>query len=230
MQSRLCSIAVLSQSSNIIGLFDIYRIHQGEQRLVWIRPKRVRLANNIEPHALLSIDPTVEISDAEHIQLFTGSALRINQNGDVDSNSITEALLLRVSYIVSFWEHVEEYPLYTINPDYMLPWNQTLHTSNTLFHVYQRSQRQFRLQNIPITPSYIAMTSNLILEMPTSPIQRELSHDVCPITLDTLTPETAYWTPCGHPFSSALERALSEDPRCPLCRTHCYFSECTCPG
>lgn len=229
MQSRLCSIAVLSQSSNIIGLFDIYRIHIGAQRLVWIRPKRVRLANHIEPHALLSVDSTVEVTNAEHIQLFTAPALRLDQNGNVDPNSVTEAILLRVSYMVSFWEHVEEYPLYTINPDYMLPWNQTLHTSNTMFHVYQRSQRQFRLQNIPITPSYMAMTSNLILEMPTPHARRELNNDVCPITLDTLTPATTYWTPCGHPFSRALERALSEDPRCPLCRAHCYFAECTLP-
>ena len=231
MQSRLPerSIAVLSQSSNMIGLFDIYRIHQGTQILVWIRPKRVRLADRSEPHALLSVDPTVELNDVEHVQIFTGPALRIDPNGNVDPNSVTEAIFLRISYTVSFWEHVEEYPLYTINPDYMLPWNQTLHTSNTLFHVYQRSQRQFRLQNIPITPSYMAMTSNLILEMPGSPTRRELNNDVCAITLETLTPETTYWTPCGHPFSRALERALSEDPRCPLCRAHCYFSECTLP-
>ena len=225
MNSRLplSSIAILSQSSNIIGLFDFYRIHQGGEPLVWIRPSSV--SGRAQPQMLLYLDTMTGMNVIERIRLFTSSVLRLTPNGDVDSNSITEASLTRISYTVSFFNNSEEYPLYTINPDNMLPWNQTLHTSNTLLHI--QAHRHYRLQNVPMTPSYMAISSNPLLHLPNRPSRR--ANDVCPITLDTLTPATTYWTPCGHSFSSAIQRALDEDPRCPLCRTNCYFEECARP-
>jgi hypothetical protein len=227
MNSRL-PIAVLSQSSHTIGLFDLFRIHQTDaQDVTWIAPKRMAIQEWIRPSALISLDIRIHSNTSESIRLLSAPTLRLAPNGHITPNDIIPATLVRLSYNVSLWEHIDEYPLFSVFPDTSLQWNQTVRTTNPFLHIHQL--RHYRLQNIPLTPSYMAFTTNPIIQTRTCVPPRELCDDVCPITLEVLVPGTTYWTPCGHPFSEALERALATDPRCPMCRAHCYFSECVLP-
>jgi hypothetical protein len=231
MNSRLpvSSIAILSQSSHTIGLFELFRIHQGDAPMItWVRPKRIELEAWIRPQAILGMDYRFISNNSETIQMLTSPILRLATDGTVSPNSVIEANMVRLSYNVSFWEHMDQYPLYTIYPDDTLPWSQTVRTASSFLHIQQQPQRHLRLQQIPFTPSYMAFASSSV-HTPAVPVRRELVDDVCPITLEPLSATTAYWTPCGHPFSAAIQRALSEDPRCPMCRAICYFSECLPP-
>jgi len=222
------SIAVLAQTSLTIGLFDYYRIVQSDDSVVtWIKPTQNPLAAWVRPRTLISLNTRTEPNRSETVHLITSPVLRFAVDGTIDSSYISNAVLHRLNYNVSFYENDREYSLYTVTPDYFLPWCFTFHTSNTLLHIQQRPTTHFRLQNVPVTPAYMAFVGGSALELPVLRDHTALKDDdVCPITLEVLTKETVYWTPCGHGFSIAIQRALDEDPRCPLCRAICYFSEC----
>lgn len=231
MNSRL-PIAILSQSSHSIGLFDLFRIHQGDtQDVTWIAPKRMPIQDWVRPVALISLDIHIHSNSSESIRLFSAPTLRLTSEGNIAPNDIVSASLIRLSYNVSLWEHMDEYPLFSVFPDTTLQWNQTVRTSNPFLHIQQQPVRHYRLQHIPYTPSYMAFSTNPVLQAAHAVVPpRELCGDLCAITLEPLVLGTTYWTPCGHPFSAALEYALANDPRCPLCRANCYFAECVLPA
>jgi len=230
MLSALQPLAILSQSSLTIGLFDYYRIaQQSSPDVLWIKARYDAITEWVRPRAILQHNHYQNGSRAEAVQLLTSSAIRTTPSGEVDLAYTTAAVLMKLAYTVRFFENTTAYPLYTLTPDYPLPWNLTLHTSNTLYHVQQIPQRHWRLQNIPFTPSYMALISDADVTSAVrvvKPVAVEAG-DTCAITLEPLLGGPVYYTPCGHPFSPAIEQALYADPRCPICRASCYFAECT---
>jgi len=222
-------VAILSQTSLTIGLFEYYRIVQSVGSVItWIKPTQNPLSAWVRPRTLVT--PAYYGTDiSETLNIFCDPTIRLNTIGEFDTSYIHTAVLHKLSYNVSFYENDREYPLFTVTPDDFLPWNFTFHTSNTIRHIQQQPMRHYRLQNIPLTPTYMAFltsTANIVDPSIVHPRPVLKDDDICPISLELLTKETVYWTPCNHGFSLAIKRALEEDPRCPLCRAICYFSEC----
>ena len=193
-------VGILEQQNHCIGLFEILRIQQmrdsNVERIVWIRSVVSPFSNWVIPRAQLISDPFVFGPNSEAIDLLCGDSLRFNENGQIHRHLISLASLTRIPYNVSFWEHTDNYPVYTLYPDNRLPWD-------------------FTVRSHYIPPQQNRVEEPVRVERRT----RRLSVDaVCPITLEPLSVDDAVWTPCGHAFSSALYRALAIDARCPMCR------------
>ena len=237
MGSRLIptTIAVLSQTTYTIGLFDVYEITpETEERVVWIRARIY--TDGVQPQALLSLDNNAYYTQQASVRVFTNTQLTLLPSGHIDPQHLFEAMFIRLPYNVTLYTLGNRYPLFSVSPDTLLPWSTTQTAGSRILFLNNIEYRHSGLQSnpsMPIVPGnfYTPLFSPSSEEtrVPVAPVPptRSLSSmDACPITLETLTTATAYWTPCGHVFSGAIERALKGDPRCPLCRAPCLFSEC----
>ena len=197
-------IAILAQNGNVIGLFEHLRIHQDIREIHLFRYTRNLFANRPMPVARLAEEVYSTGPVSNTITALTSPNIVLNQDGMIQENSTTTCSLIRIPYVASYLELMDIYPVYTLNPDHFLPWNRTMTTS---MHTIPRrviNQRHFRLQNTLV---------------PRTNIPRVLAADArCPITLESLTSDIAYWLPCSHVFSDAILQAVDLDPRCPLCR------------
>jgi hypothetical protein len=216
MNSRLSepTVAILSQTSQTIGLFDIVRIIQADdaQCVTWLKPKRGLFEAWVAPHATLAPDPILYTFASEHILGLGSDNLHLTHTGRIQESRLHSASLTRVPYIVQFWEDLDCYPVYTLFPDTFLQWSRTIQSA-----VYSPRMRS-PLASPQISP---------VAARRRRAVPRELSADAqCAITLEPLLLADAYWTPCGHAFSIALVHALERDKRCPLCRAVCSWEEC----
>ena len=228
-------IAILSQNSRNIGLFDHVRITEDSDTDPWptsmslFKPYTSPLTQFVRPRAALEYDHSNTGAHIEHVD----AILQHNHWADADTIFLHNVMLYKLPFIVSFWESSDSYPVYTMTPDYILPWSSTLTSDVVLptLAIYQPSH--YRLQTIPtlLIPSpQISPRSPQSPRSPRKTFRKVLStSSVCPITLGPLIMNETYWTPCGHAFSSAIEEALRRDPRCPMCRQSCEFRHCGVP-
>jgi hypothetical protein len=204
-------IAILAQNGNSIALFEHLRINQNTQEVHLFRSTHNPLATWVAPRARLAEELFSSGPVSNTIVTFTAPNLVFNQNGAIDGNLTTNTVLTRIPYVVSLWEHMDLFPVFTLMPDNFLPWNRTL-ISNIYMPRRTLNVNHFLLQNSPV---------------PTI-TDRTLADDAqCPITLEHLTVDIAYWLACGHVFSDAIFHAVDIDPRCPLCRRATSINDIT---
>ena len=228
--SRL-TIAVLSQNNRTIGLFEHIRVTTMNgsfmNNISYFKPSNNPIQQFVGARVVIEYDMDNNEVHTEHIgvAIYNINELIVNEPMPI---AIQTATLFRLPFQASFWETEEHYPVYTMNPDYLLPWGSTLvcMTQMPAFTTYQH--RHYRLQTTPVSsppPSPQASPRRV------GTMKRTLSSTaVCPITLGSLTMGSVFWTPCGHAFSSAIEEALRRDPRCPMCRSGCRFKDCAVPS
>jgi hypothetical protein len=199
--------AILSQSTNMIGLFEIHTfVEASNETITWITPRNSPFAYFVRPHAILSHDPQLPtVSDPVHIRLLAADFMRMNPFGRIYPELLTNAFMRRLPYVVSFWEQFDVVPVYAISPDTNLPWTSTIRCAVTAPAAVDECWP-------------VEAEQELELLLP--------ADATCPITLDGLIAGSAWRTPCGHYFSVALAQALEADPRCPLCRAACRFEDC----
>lgn len=228
LDSRL-TVAILSQNNRNIGLFEHVRIidQMSVHSVSYFKPHNGALAQFVRPRAELSYDSEYNsVMSTEHLNV----VLQYNMPLAIDEHvplQVQSVMIYRLPFQVRFWEDNAEYPVYMMNPDYILPWDRTVATVVSLPSMITYQPSHYRLQESP-TPS--PQCSPKSPQRTSFPIKRSLSTNaVCPITLTSLSMSSVYWTPCGHAFSSAIEEALRRDSRCPLCRRRCRFKDCTLP-
>ena len=238
MNSRLSepTIAILSQTSPTIGLFDIVRIFQGDEThcVTWLKPRRGLYEAWVSPRALLAPDPVLFTFSSEHILGLGSDVLHLTQSGRIHSADLHSASMTRVPYVVQFWEGMDFFPVYTLYPDTFLQWQHTVHTA---VHYARHRSPLVSHQFSPLSPmSPVSSVSPGFSGgvRGRAPRRRVEPHALspgsqCAITLEPLTVAAAYWTPCGHAFSIAVAQALDNDARCPLCRAPCTFEDCSPP-
>lgn len=198
MNSRLRSIAIISDNGGRVGLFDYTVITQlnstNYERIYWIRKKHIPYIHYSQSHASLhAIDSTLNI---QTIKCLSNDTMQLDTSGCIYPNQLYNARLTQLPFVVHFDGIIQSYPVYKIQPDTYLPWNFTIVDLVSPISMRQRPQRRLS------------------------------ASATCPITFESLTSDTVYWTPCGHAFSIAIAQALENDPRCPLCRAECTFSDC----
>lgn len=202
-------IAILAQNGNSIALFEHLRINQTTQEVHLFRSTHNPLTAWVAPRARLAEELFSNGPVSNTIVTFTAPSLVFDQNGSIDSNLTTNTVLTRIPYVVSLWEQMGLYPVFTLMPDNFLPWNRTL-ISNLYIPRRTLNINHYRLQNSPAP----TLTDKI------------LADDArCPITLEPLTADIAYWLACGHAFSDAILQAVEIDPRCPLCRRAASISD-----
>jgi hypothetical protein len=231
-------IAILSQNSRNIGLFEHVRITEDSDTDPWpmvmslFKPYTSPLTQFVSPRVAVEYDHYTTGPHVEHLD----AIVQHNNWESADTVFLNNVMIHRLPFLASFWESSEAYPVYTMTPDYILPWNLTLTSSVVLptFAVQQHSH--YRLQTTPVLLIPSPQVSPESVPSPHSPrsprrtFRKILStSSVCPITLGPLIMNETYWTPCGHAFSSAIEEALQRDPRCPMCRQPCEFRHCGKP-
>ena len=231
--SRL-TIAILSQNNRNIGLFEHVRVSETlgswQNTISYFQPYNNGLQDFVSPRAELTYDTDHNSIHTEHIGVV------VNTEGVLTNESrpiaIQTATLFRLPFRACFWETHEEYPVYAMNPDYLLPWGTTVTSIAHLPTIVSPVVNHYRLQTSPLSSPRSPQSSPQCSPRRTaSTIKRTLSTTaVCPITLGALSMATVYWTPCGHAFSSAIEEALRRDPRCPMCRHGCRFKDCAIPA
>lgn len=231
MDSRL--LAILRQDNQQIGLFDPLRIHQEfqgvPQHIYWFRPKHSVLESFVSSRPVLSPDPLTFTIQSQPILVLDAERPILNHYGAIRRDQLYNSTLIRIPYVVQFWEDTDFVPVYTLFPDHSLPWHRTLRSSVQVgFPVTRPFQQSFqRSYVVSGTTGYMnsvtasSQTPISLPDLPSLPAEA-----VCPITLETLTPSTVYWTPCQHAFSIAILQALELDPRCPLCRRYCSADDC----
>ena len=229
MESGL--LAILRQDNQQIGLFDPLRIHQEirglSHQILWLRPKHRAMGTLVSIRPVLTPDPVFFTIEVESLPVLDAERPVFNRWGAIELDHVIQSTLTRIPYVVQFWEDSEFVPVYTLFPDYALPWNRTLRSAVSL-----PTHRPFEAVSVPrlrderptapgSTASRPADWPVPLTELPPLPADA-----ICTITLDPLTVDTVYWTPCAHPFSVAILHALELNPRCPLCRRPCYASDC----
>lgn len=207
MNSRLNGIAIVSEHSGRIGLFDLHVFTQLNnlnvyERIHWIHKKHMHFIQFAGARAILRNDFDI-LQDPEIIHCISHTNVRLDSLGRMYPNQIYIAELRRLPLRVSFWENYDNFPVYSLSPDIYLPWNQTI-------------------VDVCVIPNLNPVRRRRILSLP--------EEATCAITLEELTPQTAFMTPCGHAFSIAIAQALENDPRCPLCRAACTFYDCIRPA
>jgi hypothetical protein len=208
MNSRLNGIAILSEHSGRIGLFEYHVVTQLNnlnvyERIHWIHKKYTPIIQFVGARALLRNDNDNDSTlNTQHIRCVSQDNFHLDSVGRMYPNQIYTADLLRLPLRVSFWENFGDFPVYKLTPDIYLPWDTTIVDILQWPYIVPRRQRAF-------------------LSLP--------ADATCAITFEDLTLETAFFTPCGHAFSIAIAQALENDPRCPLCRTACTFEDCIRP-
>jgi hypothetical protein len=237
MDSRL--LAILRQDNQQIGLFDPLRIHQEfqgvPQHIYWFRPKHSVLETFVSSRPVLSPDPVTFTIQSQPIMVLDAERPILDHYGAIRRDQLYNSTLVRIPYVVQFWEETDYVPVYTLFPDNSLPWHRTLrssvHLSSPITRPFQQSFQRSPLRSVTTNSvtSYASSASSASASSQT-PILHDLPSlpaDVaCPITLETLTVSTVYWTPCQHAFSIAILQALELDSRCPLCRRYCSAEDC----
>ena len=228
-------IAILSQNSRNIGLFEHVRITEESDTDPWptsmslFKPYTSPLTQFVRPRASIEHDHSTMGTHIEHVD----AIVQHNQWADADTIFLHNVMMYKLPFIVSFWESSDSYPVYTMTPDYILPWSSTLTSSVVLPTLAFHQPSHYRLQTSPALLIPSPQDSPRSPQSPRSPrktFRKVLStSSVCPITLGPLIMNETYWTPCGHAFSSAIEEALRRDPRCPMCRSRCEYRQCTIP-
>jgi hypothetical protein len=226
MNSRLV-VGIIAQQSYTIGLFEIFFLVQPDrrERIAWIKPYRSPFSEWVRPQAVMEEDPELPTMIRESVDLLTADFLRTDRAGRV--HSLIPAVLLRIPYVVSFWEQTDLFPVFSLYPDYGLPWAYSVRAPIRVPQLLRQRPRDlvFRpaaaMPRLPFVPA-------------TAPIRTAvvgvLEEDaICPISMEPLTAAEAVWTPCGHAFSCLLAHALERDPRCPLCRAPCEYTDCAHP-
>lgn len=233
MDSSRLTLAILSQNNRTIGLFEHVRIDDTvwSHSISYFNPCNSPLQQFVRPRAELIYDTEQDGIHSENL----GVVVQNNEGFTVQGpqpHAIQMATLFRLPFRASFWETLEDYPVYALNPDYLLPWMSTVTSVTHLPGLTTYEPSHYRLQASPLSsPRYSQPSSPRSPKRNVSSMKRTLSTTaVCPITLGALSMTTVYWTPCGHTFSSAIEEALHRDPRCPMCRRACRFSECVLPN
>ena len=233
LDSRL-TLAILSQNNRNIGLFEHVRIDDEESihSISYFKPHNGPLAQFVRPRAELSYDGEYNsVMSTEHLDVVLQYNIPTGFHEPIPLQ-IQSVILYRLPFQVKFWEGNTDYPVYMMNPDYILPWDRTVSTIVHLPNMTTYEPRHYRLQMSPASsPQYSPQYSPKSPQRSGFPIKRTLSTSaVCPITLTALSMASVFWTPCGHAFSSAIEEALRRDPRCPMCRRRCRFNDCTLPA
>lgn len=218
-----CYIGIAAQQEYVVGLFELVRIHQvgheSSDSVCWIRPFHSPLSDWVRPIATFENDMTIFSTQQTQIEFVTGNTLRLNREGRISTNLCTPGNLTRIQYTVRFWEESDHYPVFSLFPDRMLPWQQTVRCA------FRLPLPDWRM--LPVRPT--RDQTQPIRQISNRP--RRLSVDtICPISLESLTMEEAYWLPCGHAFSSAIYHAIGGDARCPLCRSDCELTEIDPPS
>ena len=225
MNSRLI-VGIIAQQSYTIGLFEIFFLVQPDrrERIAWIKPHRSPFSEWVRPQAVMEEDPELPTMIRESVDLLCADFLRMDRAGRVSSTALTPATLLRIPYLVSFWEQTDLFPVFTLYPDHRLPWSYTTRAPISVPHVRPRA-----LVMRP-RPAAAAATAATTRRTTVAAVAGTLEEDaICPISMEPLTAAEAVWTPCGHAFSCLLAHALERDARCPLCRAPCEFSDCAHP-
>ena len=220
MNSRLV-VGIIAQQSYTIGLFEIFFLVQPDrrERIVWIKPYRSPFSEWVRPQAVMEEDSELPTMISESVDLLTADFLRMDRAGRV--HSLMPAVLLRIPYVVSFWEQTDLFPVFSLYPDYELPWSYTTRAPISVPYAQPRDL-VFRPRPLVAAPAAAAPTRTAVVG--------ELEEDaICPISMEPLTAADAVWTPCGHAFSCLLAHALERDPRCPLCRAPCEYTDCAHP-
>ena len=223
MNSRLI-VGIIAQQSYTIGLFEIFFLPQSgrRERIAWFKPYRSPFSEWVRPQAVLEEDPELLTMTRESVDLLTTDYMRMDREGRV--YNLTRASLLRIPYVVSFWEQTDLFPVFSIYPDYDLQWSYTVRSS---IHVPPARPRDliFLPRPLPAAASISAPRSvdSAVRRASVGVLE---SDAICPISMEPLGQEEAVWTPCGHAFSDLLAHALERDARCPLCRAPCVFEEC----
>jgi hypothetical protein len=228
MESGL--LAILRQDNQQIGLFDPLRIHQEirghSHQILWLRPKHRAMGTLVSIRPVLTPDPVFFTITVESLPVLDAERPVFNRWGAIELDHVIQSTVTRIPYVVQFWEDSEFVPVYTVFPDYALPWNRTLRSAVSL--PIHRPLEVLTVPRLRDNPRSTLLRDPLRVR-PTEPLTDlpPLPADaICTITLDPLTVETAYWTPCAHAFSISILQALELDPRCPLCRRYCYASDC----
>jgi hypothetical protein len=238
--SRLIGImiAILSQNSRNIGLFEHVRITEDSDVGTWptsmslFKPHISSLTQFVRPRASLEYDHSNTGLHTEHLD----AIVQHDQWETADTIFLNSVMMYKLPFLVSFFESSDTYPVYTLTPDYILPWSSTLTSDVVLPTLATYQPSHYRLQSnltLLIPSPQVSPRSQQSPQSPRSPrktIKRVLSTTaICPITLGSLTMNETYWTPCGHAFSAAIEEALRRDSRCPMCRNPCEFRHCAIP-
>ena len=201
MNSRLNSIAIISANGCRIGLFDYNVITQlnhnaNYERIYWIKKKYLPYVHFTQAHAMLRRS-THDNPVNLTIKCISNENIVLDNYGRMYQNQVYIAQFTQLPLSVTFSDSTFQYPVYTLTPDIYLPWNATV----------------------------VDVLTSISYTHP-RPARRLSASASCPITFESLTQSTVYWTPCGHAFSIAIAQALENDPRCPLCRAECTFSDC----
>jgi hypothetical protein len=226
MNSRLV-VGIIAQQSYTIGLFEIFFLVQPDrrERVAWIKPYRSPFSEWVRPQAIMEEDPVLPTMIRESVDLLCADFLRMDRAGRISSTVLTPATLLRIPYVVSFWEQTDLFPVFTLYPDHRLPWSYTTRAPISVPRAQPRDL-VFRPRPLAAAPA----TAGAVAAPTRTAVVGELEEDaICPISMEPLVAAEAVWTPCGHAFSCLLAHALERDARCPLCRAPCEFSECAHP-
>ena len=112
-ESNYKTIAVVSNTHNRVGLFDVLIY---DNTCCVLLPTQCPLLNWVRCDARVVDDLCVDTDSIEPVQCIT------NQHGYLERIEIDVA---RLPYTVHVWEELYEYPLYTIGANIHLPWGST---------------------------------------------------------------------------------------------------------
>lgn len=130
MNSRLNGIAIISQNGNRVGLFDYTIITQlnfynNYERIHWIRKKHLPYIHYSQTHANMR-RITLHNNSHEMIRCVSNDHMAMDNYGRLYQNQIYGAQLTKLPYSVNFGDSSYNYPVYTLMPDFFLPWDSTL--------------------------------------------------------------------------------------------------------
>ena len=110
------TIAVLSHTSNTVGLFDMTYQVGSPKRLV-LSPTCIPLEEWVRHEAILYRDTALDTSVVESVELYFDRWFE---------STYLETEILRLPHTVQIWEEVGEYPVYMLDPSIHLPWHSTV--------------------------------------------------------------------------------------------------------
>lgn len=129
-------VAILAQNGHEIGLFEIFGILQHDGQLIHY----VKSVGGTRRQWVL---PSVELirtvmsgSSSSEIRVMVGDGIRVDANMTVWAHQTFDATYSRLPYTVSFWDQSDIFPVYSMTPQYFLPWTTTIKS-----HVGTRPRR-----------------------------------------------------------------------------------------
>ena len=131
----------------------------------YFKPCNNPIQQFVGARVMLEHDMETDDVHTEHIgvAIYNINELVVNEPRPIAVQTVT---LFRLPFQASFWETEECYPVYTINPDYLLPWGSTLVCMTQLpaFTTYQH--RHYRLQTTPVpSPLFSPLSLNITREV-----------------------------------------------------------------